>query len=154
MNDTSYVLEIVYQPAEEVLRDRQKLTTAEVGELQAWVTGRYGTLEKNPPLNQDGRTKLLVSSTLLSLGFYSYALPMALSVESGAGQTAIYMLTSGAGFFGPYLWTRERSVTEGQAKLFQYEGTRGIAHGTFVGLLMAGEDLSTEGFMGRLSLPV
>ncbi len=60
----------------------------------------------------------------------------------------MYMLTSGAGFFGPYLWTRERSVTEGQAKLAQYGGTRGIAHGAFVGLLAGGEDLSTEGFMG------
>ena len=150
--NANYVLEIVYRSDDQTLRDRQTLTPAEVEDLRARVTQRYNQVMNRPAVNQQGRTELLVNSTLLSLGFYGYALPLSLDIESGTASTAMYMLTSGAGFFGPYLWTRARPVTEGQAKLFQYGGTRGIAHGAFIGLLGAGDDLSTEGFFGAALL--
>jgi hypothetical protein len=147
-SDTTFVLEISYQPDDQILREQETLTPAEVEQLRARVTERLEARAVQEPLNQEGRTELLVTSTLLSLGFYGYALPISLGIDSGTASTALYMLTSGAGFFGPYLWTRDRPVTEGQAKLFQYGGTRGIVHGILIGLLATGDDLSSRGLMG------
>lgn len=146
--DSAFVLEIVYRPGPETLRDRRSLSASEVERLRARVEKRLRSSGSSSSLDQEGRTELLVNSTLLSLGFYGYALPVSLGIEDGTGVAALYMLTSGAGFFAPYALTRDRPVTEGQTKLFQYGGTRGIAHGALIGLLAAGDELSVRGFMG------
>lgn len=146
--DSTFVLEILYRPGPETLRDRRMLSTSEVEKLRARVEKQLSSSRSPSALDQEGRTKLLVNSTLLSLGFYGYALPVSLGIEDGTGVAALYMLTSGAGFFAPYVLTRNRPVTEGQTKLFQYGGTRGIAHGAMIGLLVGGDELSVRGLMG------
>ncbi len=53
---TEYVLEIIYRPNNDVLRDQQTLALAEVRDLRARVTKRYNEEMERPELNQTGRT--------------------------------------------------------------------------------------------------
>ncbi|MBI4429856.1 MAG: hypothetical protein HY562_12145 [Ignavibacteriales bacterium] len=58
---------------------------------------------------------------------------------------ALYMLTSGAGFFVPLALTNKIDVTDANTILFWYGGTRGILHGVFLNTLVAGEDATARG---------
>jgi hypothetical protein len=87
-------------------------------------------------------TVLLVTSTVLGLGAYGWALPLALGIDSGEHTRAfvgVYLLTASASFAVPYLALRGDEVTPAQANLAFYGGTRGLWHGLFIAAALAGD---------------
>lgn len=148
VSDTTFVLEISYRPGDKLLKVRLPLSAEEAEEFRWKVTERIKQEKPRAVLNQEGRTKLLVGTLALSLGYYGWAVPVTFDVNDGKAIAALYMLTSGAGFFIPLFGTRDIPVTDAAATLSLYGGTRGIVHGMSLYGLAKGEDASGRGLVG------
>ncbi len=140
IDDSSFVLEVYYQPAALVYKERILLSRSEVAELRSDITESMRIRSPLLMLNQEGRPELLIGALGLSMGYYGWAVPAAFGVDDPKVGVALYMLTSGASFFAPFMVTQHISVTNGAASLSLYGGTRGIAHGICAGLALFGED--------------
>jgi len=145
ISDTSFVLEISYQPEERLLKARLPLTADEAREFRRKVTERIRQEKPRVLLNQEGRTKLLTGCLALSMGYYGWAVPVIFEVEDGKSAVATYMLISGGGFFIPLMATKGMQVTDADATLSLYGGTRGIVHGMFTYGLLRGEEVEGRG---------
>lgn len=148
LSDTSFVLEISYQLEDRLLKDRLPLSAQEAAEFRQKVTLRIKQEKPRAALDQEGRSKLLKGTLVLSLGYYGWAVPVTFDITDGRAVAALYMFTAGAGFFLPYWGTRGIPVTEAAATLSLYGGTRGIVHGIFLYELVKGEDTSGRGRVG------
>jgi hypothetical protein len=135
-----FVLEISYEHEGGLAKVRVPLSAQEVGELREKVTARIEERAPRALLDRTGRPKLLITTTLLSLGYYGWALPVVLDVSDGQLAVALYLMTSGAGFFIPRAATETIPVTDAAATLALYGGTRGIVHGVCLDYLFRGED--------------
>ncbi|MDP4267335.1 MAG: hypothetical protein Q8880_07870 [Bacteroidota bacterium] len=158
--DSSFVMEILYQQQDKQVKKREPLSKVQVEELRKKITDRIRQQAPEIIINQEGRTKLLVNTTLVSLAYYGWVIPKVLGVNDNKGQVGLYMLTSGAGFFLPFFITKNSSVTDAEATMSDYGQTRGIIHGmllskiindnadinTFLGFGMAAS--IAEGFAG------
>ncbi len=129
ISDTSFVLEIYYQPQEKLLKVRLPFSAEEAKNFKQKVTECIKQKKPQVALDQKGRTKLIVSNMALSLGYYGWAVPLVLDVDDSKLIVALYMLTSGAGFYIPLSVTKDIPVTDAAATLSLYGGTRGIVHG-------------------------
>jgi hypothetical protein len=145
ISDSSYVLEITYQLAERTMKTRLPQSASQVADLREKVSQRKTEQAPETRLNHEGRAWLLVGSAALSLGYYGWAVPVALQVDDGKTAVALYMLTSGAGFFVPLALTSSIDVTDAHAILYVYGGTRGILHGVFLNNLLFGGDATARG---------
>jgi hypothetical protein len=145
ISDSSYVLEITYQLAERTIKTRLPQSASQVADLREKVSQRITVQAPETRLNHEGRAWMLVGSAALSLGYYGWAVPVALQVEDGKTTVALYMLTSGAGFFVPLALTNNIDVTDAHAILYVYGGTRGILHGVFLNNLLFGGEATARG---------
>lgn len=137
--DSSYVLEVTLVRDGRTARQRVPLTAAQAAELRRRVSGRVAERAPQAGLDQNGRYLLLGQTTLLGVGFYSWAVP----VIADANDTEAFslgLLSVGASFFLPYALTEGKPVSYGMANLSRYGATRGIAHGLLVYELMGGGD--------------
>ena len=126
--DSSYVLEILYRAQGKTFQQRKPITMEEIRQLRQTILTRLESQRKHA-LDQKGRTKLLIASTTLSLGYYGWVVPMALNVNSEKQLVALYMLTGSAGIMIPYWATKSRPVSNAAATMAIYGATRGILHG-------------------------
>lgn len=134
-SDSSFVLQILFRKDNAYYQIRKPLTAHELTQLRNQLLQKMRS--KKFAQNQQGRIKLLVASTGLALGYYGWVLPEALSVNSDKLGVALYMFTGSAGFFVPYLVTKERPVSTAAAHLAIYGASRGILHGIFVPMLLS-----------------
>jgi len=148
VSDTSYVLEISYQPEDRLLKTRLPLSLQEAEQFRARVTERIKMFGPAITMNQEGRARLLRGILVLSMGYYGWALPVTMDVNDGRAFAAIYMLTSGGSFFAGLSATRNVDVTDGAATFSLYGATRGIVHGMFLYGLAKGDDASGRGMVG------
>lgn len=143
----SFVLEVTLRRDGQVMRQRVPMDATEVAALRARVTRALQGRAPSAVLDQDGRFLLLGTTTLLGLGFYGWAVPAILDLDTGRGILASYMLTAGASFVIPYLYTKRRPVTYGMANAGFWGATRGIAHGTYLAYMLDSSP-STAGALG------
>ncbi|MEX0928883.1 MAG: hypothetical protein WDZ53_05715 [Balneolales bacterium] len=95
-----------------------------------------------PVADQEGRTRFLIGTTVLSAGFYGWAAPLALDVTDGTAAGAAYLIISSAGYFVPALITSNITLKSGDASASLYGGYRGMLHGFAIsGLLEPSDDL-------------
>ncbi|MGB0177256.1 MAG: hypothetical protein ACPF9D_08820, partial [Owenweeksia sp.] len=96
--NNSFILEVIYLRDDKRLKVREPLSYEEVQELRQKVShGLYRQEASGDELNQDGRTSLIIGSSVVSLAHHGIAVPIILDVESGTGATGLYMLTSATG---------------------------------------------------------
>lgn len=131
-----YVFEVTFQRDGRAARTRIPMTSREVLELRQTVSAALAANAPDITLDQDGRFLLLGATTALGLAYYGWAVPHVLGIESGRGILAGYMLTAGASFVAPYLYTRDRPVTYGMANAGFWGATRGISHGLLLAHLV------------------
>ncbi len=138
ISNSLFVLEIYYRPQEKLFKKRLQFSLEEVSSFQQKVTARIKQQAPQAALDQSGRTKLIIGNMALSLGYYGWALPVALDFD-GDGKLAVglYMLTSSAGFFLPFSATKNIPVTNAASNLSFYGGTRGIVHGITLAYLFS-----------------
>ncbi|MCB2199818.1 hypothetical protein KQI63_10455 [bacterium] len=131
----SYILEIQYDQGGSQKRQRRVLTEDEVDAIRETISLEMQRVEVR--LDEgDERTRFLVGTSLLGLGYYGWSIPLSIDVNDGTTALAMYMMVSGASFYYPYWVTQDRTVTPAMARLGLYGGTRGIAHGFMLGLAM------------------
>jgi hypothetical protein len=150
IDDDRFVLEVAYTEDGQAARRRVELSGAEVAELRDRVTRALVARAPEAALDQDGRLLLVGGTTLVGLGYYGWVVPLALDVEDGRGFLASYMLTAGASFLIPYIYTRHRPVTYGMANAGFWGATRGALHGAFLAGLF--DPSPSEGLWGGLSI--
>jgi hypothetical protein len=144
VSDTTFVLEIYFRSKGKLIKDRINLSEEGVEELRHKVTVLIKKQAPDIVLNQEGRAKLIMGSLALSLTYYGWAVPAILEVNEAKSVLALYMLTSGGGFFIPFSLTGKGSVSDASATLYIYGGTLGIAHGCFVPQLLLGSEADSR----------
>jgi hypothetical protein len=144
VSDSTYNLEVMFRLGDKLQKATTPLSADDVAALRARVTVAIRAQAPEVGLDQSGRSAFLISAGLLSLGYYGWAVPYLLHIDSGSAYGGAYMLTSGLGFFGPFLLTRHRSVTDGEATLGLYGATRGMLHGWCVSVLASGPERETR----------
>mgnify|MGYP007061391165 CR=1 FL=1 len=156
LSENQYAVEIYYTQNDTLYKDRKMMSAEEkevfiesmkeelvaAGKASFKKTSRMtadsaGTIRgETTVLNQQGRTGLLISSTLVSLSFYGYAVPLALNLDETKELVGSYMLVGSAGFLVPYFTTRNKNVSLSQLSMSFYGQTRGIAHGVILSHLL------------------
>ena len=145
--DSTYVMEVLYKPASVILRERQPLSAPERQTLCEEVL-RLQAAGAKPDLVQDGRAELVSTSVLSSLLYYGWAVPAALNVQNGRAFLASYMFINGAGFFVPFLSTRNGTVTKGMGRAYAAGTGMGVVHGWALTLALKGIEIDARTGLG------
>ncbi len=127
------VLEISARRDGRLVRERRRWTDADLEAFRAELASRFASAGRSGAVSREGRGALVLGQTLLGLGFYSWAVPVVLDLESDRGSVAAALLTTGASFYLPYRLTRSISVTETHRNMVLWGGTRGILYGWLAG---------------------
>ena len=127
--DGTFTLEITHRVDGRLARTRRAFTAAEAEAFRNRVIAALATRAPNALLDQAGRGELLRGAFALALGYYSYAMPIALDIDDGRTAVGVGTITAAAGFFLPLALTTHAPVTKGQASLAMWGATRGIFHG-------------------------
>lgn len=90
--------------------------------------------------DDQARMPFLVTSALLGVGLYAWALPFALHVESSRLFLGTYLVGAAASFAVPYFVTREHPTSWSQLSLAFWGGTRGAQLGVMLSNLAFGAD--------------
>ncbi|MBI5060361.1 hypothetical protein HZB60_11345 [candidate division KSB1 bacterium] len=146
--DTLFTLELLSGPADSVERERRPLTALEVAQLRQEIDGRIQTSAPELYLDQTGRTKLLLNSTVLGIFGYGPVLPYILSIEDGAAATGLYLLAAGGSFFVPWAATERSNVTRASASLATYGLTRGALFTYQLASVFRGDQTEDRGVVG------
>jgi hypothetical protein len=149
VDEARFVLEVTYREDGRVARIREELTGAEVADLRSRITQALTARAPEAALNQEGRSLLLGGTTIMGLGYWGWAVPLALGMDDGRGILAAYMLTAGGSFLIPYIYTGSRPVTYGMANAGFWGTTRGAMHGVYLANLL--DDSPSEELWGGLS---
>lgn len=103
--------------------------------------------------DQSGRSGLIWTSVAYSLLFYGWALPTVLDITDGKKAVGLYMMVGTAGFFVPFLGTRNAAVTEGTAALTATGAGLGTLHGILLPYLFYDKNgVSARGVIGSAML--
>ena len=146
--DSGFVLEIEYQPEQQVLKKREPMTPEAVEVLRNNITRRMRAEMPYGLPDQEGRAKLLVGTTILGLTYYGWAIPAMTQVQDGKAAVALYLLTSGSSFLIPLLITNHAPVSRADASAALYGGWRGIPHGILMYAVLAGDKGTDQGVIG------
>lgn len=146
--DSTFTFEVTMARGGKVLRERVPFSAASVDSLREQISLLVAQKAPHAGLNQEGRTLLLAGTTLLGLGFYGWALPVATYVEDGQAIAGAYLLVAGGSFFLPFAATGGQSVTYGMTDLALYGATRGIPHGILIYQLFTGNKGEPEALVG------
>ncbi len=133
--DASFVLEITTSRRGTVQRERRPFSAAEADAFRRDVSERVTSRAPSAALDQSGRTKLLVGSTVLGLGYYGWATALAFDPDNSQTAVAVYMLASSTTFFAPYLVTRNRHIPQPVANMALWGAMRGPIHGFLLSYL-------------------
>ena len=139
-DDGRTVLEVSSRQGGRLVRERRVLPAGELDALRGRLAAALEAGRLRPDrAAREGRGGLVIAETVLGLGFYGWALPEVLDIDSDRGRVATYLLTAGASFYLPYRLTRDLTVTSAHRDAVVWGGTRGIAYGALLG------DLATLG---------
>lgn len=142
--DATFVLEITSSPRGGLRRERRPLSAAEAAEFRRDLTERVTARAPAAVLDQGGRTKLLVGTMVLGLGYYGWATALAFDPEDSQTGVALYMLTAGTTFIAPFLATKNHAVPDAVATMALWGAMRGPIHGVLASELGDAEKDKTK----------
>ena len=146
--DDSYILEIIYKPENIFKVERRPMTKAQLDEFCATINSPAVDAQILL-LDQSGRTEYLVSSTISGLGFYAWAVPVALNMDETRPVVATYMLTGGSSFLAPFLLTKDQKITKSMARAYSVGTVTGIGHGLLAKSIFDNSDVTYDNNYGR-----
>jgi len=129
IDDSNYFLEINYKSNDLMMRKRINFNQSQLDSFRLDFGNRLASIETIKPLDQSGRLPLIVSSTILGLGFWGWAVPTTFEVDDETLFTGLYLLTAGASFALPYYLTMNSNIPKAVGNYTAYGGFAGIAHG-------------------------
>lgn len=142
--DGNFLLEVTSRPSNQLRRERRPLSAAEAAEFRRDLTARISARAPTAVLDQGGRTKLLVGSMVLGLGYYGWATAAAFDPDDSQTAVALYMLTAGGTFVLPFLATKTKAVPDAVASMALWAAMRGPVHGLLVSELGDAEQDKTK----------
>lgn len=132
IDDSNYFLEINYKSNDLMVRKRINYNQSQLDSFRLDFSKKLASMETIKPLDQSGRLPLVVTSTILGLGFWGWALPTTFEVDDETLFTGLYLLTAGASFALPYYLTMNSEIPKAVGTYSSYGGLAGIAHGMFL----------------------
>jgi hypothetical protein len=135
--DTLYVLEITTETQQNTERHKINFTETGIVDFRKSVSEKLSYKAPGALLNQEGRTSLLIGSSIVSYAYYGTAAAAIVGVSNYESTIGVYFLTSGIGFYLPFALTKDKEVTMGEANLSSYFQTRGIAYGALAPLIFS-----------------
>jgi len=139
VSESSYVLEISYQPEKLLLKERKPLNNEELIAFRKNVSENIKQKAPESIVNQEGLSHFLINNAAISLTYYGFAIPVIAEPQEPKTALGLFMLTAGSGFFIPYALTKGKQVTKADATLSFYGQTRGAMHGAVLPLLFAND---------------
>jgi hypothetical protein len=139
-DDGALVLEISRLEAGRLVRERERVDEARLATFRADLGERLAVRGQSRALDRSGRSGLVLTESILGVGFYGWAVPVGFDIDSDRGAVAAYLLTAGLSFYLPYALTRRASVSVSERNSAVWGGTRGILHGLMLGELLEDED--------------
>lgn len=127
-NESEYFLEVLHVKDSVTVRSRVPQTSEQVISIRQRVTDAISLRAPDALYDHKGRGGLLVNSAILSMGYYSWAVPVATNAE-GPGAVASFFFLGSAGIMIPYFITEHSNISVSTAMMDFYGGSRGIAHG-------------------------
>lgn len=129
--DNQYVLNITYKKDGVFEFDRKPITEQELAMICEEIKIKTVSEEKfsDDDMLQEARRRFITSTTVISLGLYSWAIPYSLGAEDGKAYIASFMFIGGGGFFIPLLATKDREITDGMERGFTMGAANGAIHG-------------------------
>lgn len=153
LNDTSKILEVRYAKDGTIYRRKITVTNSDLNVIcDELMVQSTRTKPDEVDFGKMGRKRLVSSSMLTSLGYYGWAIPMALNAENEEAYTASYMIIGSAGFFIPFMATRNKEVSLGMAKGYRSGSLLGIAHGWALAGVLMGDDIEPNFTFGISTL--
>jgi hypothetical protein len=144
LSDATFAMEIYYRREGSLFKERRLLPATEVDDLRRRVSARILALHPRALQDLSGRPRFLVRTFLLSYGFYSWGIPLALDLH-GKDAQIIALVTGSAGFLAPFSLTSRHPVSQTAASFSGHLGTTGIAHGVLLHELLFGAEGSGRG---------
>lgn len=129
IDDSNYFLEVNYRTDELIMRTRINFNQSQLDSFRLDFTNKLASIDTIEPLDQSGRLPLIVSSTILGLGFWGWAVPVTFEVDNVAAATGLYLLTAGTSFLIPYYLTKNSEISSPVGTYTSFGGFTGIAHG-------------------------
>ncbi|MFW5973741.1 MAG: hypothetical protein ACOCTG_07085, partial [Bacteroidota bacterium] len=142
-SDGSFHIEISYLSDGQLLRERETLTESQVADLRARVES-YLDDRRSVYIDQEGRPYFLRRTAAMSYLVYGPSLVGVLDIDDPGAATAVALLTGSAGFFVPFLMTRDRPVPMPAARMAFGGSVLGYAHGLAAAMAVGGDDLSGQ----------
>jgi len=127
------VLEVSWLDGQRVTRERRVLSSPEISALRSELARALAAAQVAPAFTREGRGGLVWGATGIGLGFYGWAIPVALDIDDERGAVATYLLTAASSFYLPYRLTRNRSVSNAHRSMALWGATRGALYGGTIG---------------------
>lgn len=138
--DSSYALEVRFGNPPHVLRERVPMSDLETAAFRQTVTERLRRERPAALLDRSGQTRFLIGTSVLAVGFYSWAAAVVINKDDSEVAATTGLISTGLGIALPVLAIQHSSISEAEARLALYGGTRGIVHGIFGQRLITGND--------------
>ncbi|NQW29320.1 MAG: hypothetical protein HQ472_02260 [Ignavibacteria bacterium] len=152
-SDSTYIAYLTVRKESRLLTEQTPVSAQEVKEIrravQQFVDSKIpsegSTTTNENGLDQEGRTSLLVGSTLWSLFYYGTATNFAINyneTESTFNFNAFtYLFAGGLGYFVPLLLTNNAPVSAGASSLALGGMFQGVLHGWGMAMLVQGDNI-------------
>lgn len=112
-------------------RARRDMTEQELAQIRQQAD-RFLVLRRQTSRDQSGRGRFLSNHLLLSIAWYAQAITVIADLQDPGRSSGLFLLTSGAGFYIPYVMTRNARMSRAQQDMCFYASTRGILWGYLV----------------------
>lgn len=139
------VLSITYKDDGVFQTEKRTIEQSQVDDICQEITlinSSRGYIEED--MSTEGNRRLIISSTIFSLGLYGWGIPVAFGAENYKTYTASYLLVGGGGFFIPFLATRKKDVSMGMAWGYTYGAGVGALHGMAFSSLINSDKIETQ----------
>lgn len=147
--DDGYIVSITHKSGGIFQTERKTISQADLDKICLEIsTASTKEPYQDESASQEARRRLIIASTSYSLGYYSWALPLALGADDGKAYVASYMLIGGGGFFIPLIATRNKDITNGMAGAYTSGAGLGILHGYALAALIEGGEPHFKTFLG------
>lgn len=124
--DSSFVLEIYTKKNGNIIKERIKIESEDISEIQKQLALVTAKEELTPVYDRSGYKEFLGNSFLFAYAIQAPLITISLGPDDFRTGTAIYMLTSAAGFAIPLMLSKNCDVSKAHASMFLAGGMHGL----------------------------
>ena len=135
VSEDEYILEITWEIDGDLVKHRETLNSRQVIILREKVSNAIKKEHSSSLPDQSGRLPLLIVTGILSYAGFGFSIPVTLDIDNPALFAGLYMVTSSAGFFIPFLLTKNAQVTRSQATFAISGAYLDILHGLVLNIV-------------------